>query len=249
MAKEIIKFTDAAIGYGKNVLLDKLNFSVYENDFIGLVGPNGAGKTTLLKTLLGNLKPLSGKISVKNVKYGYVPQRDLIHPILPFTVYDVVMMARYSSLGILSKPGRNDHNIVEECLKQVGISSLKNYHYNTLSGGQRQRTLIARALAVKPDMLVLDEPTNGMDTPSHYFLLNLIQDLHDKNNFTIILVSHLLTDVANSVKKLMLIDKGFFQYGNIDDLLSENNLRSVYSSDFSVTKINGEYLITSQHKK
>jgi ABC-type Mn2+/Zn2+ transport system ATPase subunit len=248
MEKEIIRFKDVSIGYGKEILVDKLNFSLSENDFIGLVGPNGAGKTTLLKTILGTLKPVSGQITKKNVRFGYVPQRDLIQPILPFTVYDVVMMARYSSVGVFRNPGTKDHKIIEESLNLVGITELKDSLYNRISGGQKQRTLIARALAVKPDLLVLDEPTNGMDTPSHYSLLNLISDLHDKNKFAVILVSHLLTDVANSVRKLMLIDRNFFQFGDAGDLLSEVNLQNAYSSEFTVTKVEGEYLITSKRR-
>ena len=248
MAEEIISLSNISIGYGKKVIAQDINFSVCQNDFIGLVGPNGAGKTTLLKTILGNIKPLSGSIIKKDLKVGYVPQRDTLQPLLPYSVYDVVMMARYAELGYFKNPGKIDKEIVEESLKQVDISDLKDMHYKSLSGGQKQRALIARALASKPGILILDEPTNGMDTPSHYALLNLISNLHQEKNLAIIMVSHLLTDVANYVKKLILIDNGFFQFGDIDELLSEDNLKSAYSSEFTVKKIDGEYLINSKHR-
>ena len=246
--KEIIRFSDVSIGYGKISILKNINFSVFENDFIGIVGPNGAGKTTLLKTLMGNLKPLQGKIKKNGLRFGYVPQRDTVQPLLPYTVYDVVMMGRYSLLGIFNNPGKKDRMIVEECLDCVGIKDIQNQNYNDLSGGQRQRALIARALAVQPTILILDEPTNGMDTPSHYSLLSLISELHDDKKLTIFLVSHLLSDVANIVEKLILIDRNYFQMGDIDEVLSAENLKKTYSSDFFITKVNEEYIITSKHR-
>jgi zinc transport system ATP-binding protein len=248
MEKEIVKFTNVTIGYGKKKIIEDINIAITENDFIGIVGPNGAGKTTFLKTLLGNLKPLSGTIQKNSHRFGYVPQRDTVQPLLPYTVYDVVMMGRYSLMGVFGKPTKKDHDAVDASLEHVGIQHLKNYNYNSLSGGQRQRTLIARALAVEPGILILDEPTNGMDTPSHYSLLDLISRLHDDDKLTILLVSHLLSDVANGVKKLILMDKDFFQFGNIDDVLSEENLQKTYSSEFYVNQINGEYVITSKHR-
>ena len=248
MKNEITTFSNVTIGYGKKIILKDLNFSIYENDFVGIVGPNGAGKTTLLMSLLGNLKPIVGSIKKDSLRFGYVPQRDVVQPLLPYSVLDVVMMGRYSLMGLFGKPGKEDFEIVEECLSNVGISHLKNYNYKSLSGGQRQRTLIARALAVQPNILILDEPTNGMDTPSHYTLLDLIAKLHDENKLTVLLVSHLLTDVANIVKRLMLIEKDYFQIGDIEEILSEENLEKTYSSGFGVTKINDEYIITSKHR-
>ena len=248
MENEILRFTDVTIGYGKKKIIENINVSITENDFIGIVGPNGAGKTTFLKTLLGNLKPLSGTIRKNSHRFGYVPQRDTVQPLLPYTVYDVVMMGRYSLMGVFGKISRKDKDMVDSSLEHVGIQHLKNYNYNSLSGGQRQRTLIARALAVEPGILILDEPTNGMDTPSHYSLLDLISRLHDDDKLTILLVSHLLSDVANGVKKLILMDKEFFQFGPIDEVLSEENLQKTYSSEFRVNQINGEYVITSKHR-
>jgi ABC-type Mn2+/Zn2+ transport system ATPase subunit len=249
MSKEIIKLIGVTIGYGKEAIVSGIDLTVYENDFIGIVGPNGAGKTTLLKTLLGNLKPLSGSIYKDNLRFGYVPQRDTVQPLLPYSVFDVVMMGRYSLSGAFKRINDVDKKVVEESLSYVGLSDLRDKNYNSLSGGQRQRTLIARALAVQPTVLILDEPTNGMDTPSHYSLLNLISRLHEEKNLTIFIVSHLLSDVANIVKKIVLIEKEYFQTGDIEEILSEENLKKTYSSDFLITKIEDEYIITYKHTR
>lgn len=249
MNPELIKFSDVTIGYAKKPIIEGISFSIHENDFLGIVGPNGSGKTTLLKTLLGNLNPIKGEIIRDKIQFGYVPQRDVVQPLLPYSVNDVVMMGRYSLMGILGRSQKSDEEIVNECLKHAGIDELRNQSYNSLSGGQRQRTLIARALAVQPQILILDEPTNGMDTPSHYSLLDLISQLHDESTLTVIIVSHLLTDVANIVNRLMLLEKNHFQIGNIDEILSEDNLKKTYSSDFTVSKINNEYLISSKRKR
>jgi ABC-type Mn2+/Zn2+ transport system ATPase subunit len=248
MEKEIILFNDVSIGFGKIPIVPNISLSVYKNDFIGLVGPNGAGKTTFLKTLLGSIKPLSGTIIKDDLIFGYVPQRDVVQPLLPYTVFDVVMMGRYSLMPTFASPKKSDVDKVLSSLDDVGISDLKDYQYKSLSGGQRQRTLIARALAVEPNMLILDEPTNGMDTPSHYGLLELISELHEKQKLTILLVSHLLTDVANYVKKIILIERNFFQFGKIEDILSEDNLMQAYSSQFTVKRLDEEFIITLKHR-
>ena len=129
----IIKFKDVSIGYGNKIIHSNINVEIDQNDFIGLVGPNGSGKTTFLKTLLGNIKPVSGVIEKKDVTFGYVPQRDIVQPLLPYTVHDVVMMGRYSLMGLLKKPSKSDKEKVDECIEKVGIIQLKNHNYNSLS--------------------------------------------------------------------------------------------------------------------
>jgi ABC-type Mn2+/Zn2+ transport system ATPase subunit len=237
----IIEFQQATLGYGRKIVLKDVSFSIFAGDYFGMVGPNGAGKTTLLRAILGTLKPLSGNVSVGNLsasplRFGYVPQRDTIDQVLPYTVYEVVMMGRFRQIGWLRRPQRADREIVIESLQHVDVESLQHRVFRDLSGGQKQRVLIARALASKPAVLLLDEPTNGMDLSSKASILELIHKLHEADRLTVILVSHLLDDVANYVKRLALVEKEFFQVGNVDEVLTAQNLSSLYRVPIQVTR-------------
>jgi ABC-type Mn2+/Zn2+ transport system ATPase subunit len=237
----IIEFQQATLGYGRKIVLKDVSFSIFAGDYFGMVGPNGAGKTTLLRAILGTLKPLSGNVSVGNLsasplRFGYVPQRDTIDQVLPYTVYEVVMMGRFRQIGWLRRPQRADREIVIESLQHVDVESLQHRVFRDLSGGQKQRVLIARALASKPAVLLLDEPTNGMDLSSKASILEIIHKLHEADRLTVILVSHLLDDVANYVKRLALVEKEFFQVGNVDEVLTAQNLSSLYRVPIQVTR-------------
>jgi ABC-type Mn2+/Zn2+ transport system ATPase subunit len=225
-----------------------VSFSINEGDYFGLVGPNGAGKTTLLRAILGTLKPLAGKVDVGSasgelVRFGYVPQRDTVDYIMPYTVHEVVMMGRYRQIGLLHKPESADHKIVLESLRHVDIEDLKDLAFKELSGGQKQRVLIARALASKPAIMVLDEPTNGMDLSSKNSILALIHKLHDEDKLTVIMVSHMLDDMANYVKRIAIVEPNYFQVGDVEDVLNAKNLSEVYQMPVKVMNVGGMKVI------
>src|SRR3972149_9739447 len=170
-AQALVQFENVTLGYRRNVIAKEISFSIEEGEFVGIVGPNGSGKTTIVRAILGILKPQRGDIRVRGrsserLRIGYVPQRDSIDPIMPFTVSDVVIMGRYGRLGMIRRPTSKDRAAAIEALKHVDLLDQAASSYRDLSGGQKQRTLIARALAAEPDMLILDEPTNGMDLAS-----------------------------------------------------------------------------------
>ena len=138
----LIEFQHATLGYGRKVVLQDVNFAIAAGDYFGMVGPNGAGKTTLLRAILGTLKPLSGKVNVAPpLRFGYVPQRDTIDYIMPYTVQEVVMMGRYRQIGIFHQPQKSDREIVMESLQHVDIAALHDRPLKDLSGGQKQRVL------------------------------------------------------------------------------------------------------------
>ena len=226
---EMLAFENADLGYGKRKVLGGLNLALNQGDFLGIVGPNGTGKTTILKAMLGILKPMSGQARRNSAaRFGYVPQRQFIDEVFPLTVMDVALMGRYPMLGVFSRPSRRDREFVLECLGHVGIADLAARAYRELSGGQKQRTLIARALAGEPQVLILDEPTNDMDIASEHAIMELLKRLHDDDSITVVMVSHLLNVVANYAKKLALIDGGLRIVGETSEVLSSKNLSDIY---------------------
>jgi ABC-type Mn2+/Zn2+ transport system ATPase subunit len=249
----LIEFRGVDLGYRRHTVLKELSFSIQQGDFVGIVGPNGSGKTTIVRAILGILRPRRGEIIIRHqashrLRIGYVPQRDSIDQIMPFTVSDIVMMGRYRRLGYFRHPSRVDREVVRGSLRHVDIEGLAPLSYKDLSGGQKQRTLIARALAAEPDVLILDEPTNGMDLTSRTTIMELIRKLHKEDRLTIVMVSHLLSDVANFVKHIILVDQDFFQVGAVDDLLTEKNLSQVYNLTVSVGEFLGSKVVVARGK-
>ena len=238
----LVQFRNVTLGYGKKVILREVNFTIYRGDYFGLVGPNGAGKTTLLRAILGTLKPLTGEVSLTApssglVRFGYVPQRDTMDYVMPYTVNEVVMMGRYRQLGLFHAPRKEDHKAVQNSLRHVDIEELRDLSFKDLSGGQKQRTLIARALASEPAVLILDEPTNGMDLSSRKSILDLIRRLHSEGEHTVVMVSHLLDDVANYVQRIAIVEREYFQVGDVEEVLTAENLSAMYKMPVQVTRI------------
>jgi len=247
----LIEFKNAALGYGRNAVLKDISFSIEAGDYFGLVGPNGSGKTTILRAILGTIHPLAGEVrvhapSARPIRFGYVPQRDTVDYVLPYTVGEVVLMGRYHQIGLMRLPSQKDREIVRETLNHVDISDLHDRPLKELSGGQKQRVLIARALASEPDILVLDEPTNGMDLSSRISILQLIHSLYQIDRLTIVMVSHLLDDVANYVRRIAIVDRNFFQVGNVDDVLTGENLTTLYQMPVEVIHKDGNKVIIAR---
>ncbi len=244
MGEPIVKFENVALGYGRKVVLSDLNFAIERGDFLGIVGPNGAGKTTLLKAICGILKPLKGRIHRREgVRFGYVPQRQLVDEAFPLTSLEVVLMGRYGLLGPWRRPKAADVERAERALEQVGIAHLAHLPYRELSGGQKQRVLMARALAAEPDVLLLDEPTSDMDVASQKSILELIKQLHEEANLTILLVTHLLEIVANYAHRIAIIGEGRLFVGERDEILTDHRLSSLYGVRMKVGEVEGRKVV------
>ncbi len=246
----LVTFEQVTLGYGRTVIQRDLSFSIEQGDYFGLVGPNGAGKTTIVRAILGVLKPLGGEIRFQTANggapvVGYVPQRDSVNLILPYTVGEVAMMGRYRNLGLLRRPGPRDRAAVDGALEHVGMTGARDFPLKELSGGQRQRVLIARALVMKPDLLILDEPTNGMDLSSKSAILDLITHLHEEDRITIVMVSHLLDDVANTVRRIAIVDRDVLLVGTTGEVLTPENLSKIYRRDVRVGTLEGSTVILS----
>ncbi len=236
--EKLIEFENVSLGYGNKIVIKDLNFFIKEKTFLGLVGPNGAGKTTILKGILGLLKPIKGSIrfNKKQVRPGYVPQREVIDEIFPLTVLDIVIMGRYSLLPPLKWPGKKDREEALRCMDYLGIAELADSPYRDLSGGQKQRVLIARALAGDPPLLILDEPTNGMDLAGEKAIMDLIFKLHREKNITIVFVTHYLSLMANYSGEMMILGENFYNFGRTEEIINDEILSNIYNLKVRVAK-------------
>jgi len=208
----IIACQDLAFGYESKPILQQVNIAIPQGDFVCVVGPNGSGKTTLLKLVLGLLQPTSGRIEVfgqaphrARGRIGYVPQHPRLDPLFPVSALDVTLMGRLgcgpSWLGWRGQ----DRQRARAALAEVGLADRADHHFASLSGGQKQRVLIARALAGDPELLLLDEPTAGLDAHVEDEFYRLLQELNQR--LTIVLVSHDLGFVSGFVKSVVCVGR------------------------------------------
>jgi ABC-type Mn2+/Zn2+ transport system ATPase subunit len=245
-ATPLVELDHAAIGYGRRAILSGIGISVLPGEFLALVGPNGGGKTTLVRTLLGTLPLVAGRlVRPRPIRTGYVPQREHVDSSWPFTVAEVVLMGRVASLGPLRRPGPRDREEARRALARVGIEDLADRRLGELSGGQRQRTLIARALAAHPELLALDEPTNGMDPGAELTTMDLLRDVHRDGGPAIVMVSHRIEAVANYARTLAFVDAeaGLFRVGPLDEMLRPEALDALYRRPVVVREEGGRRVI------
>jgi zinc transport system ATP-binding protein len=241
-----VEMRGAGFGYGRKLVLRDVNLQIASGEFLGLVGPNGVGKTTLARAILGTLRPRRGTVRYaggRRPRFGYVPQRGQHDPLYPLTAFDIVGMARRGS-RILRRLTRADRARVEEALAHVGLSAWAGKMYRDLSGGLQQRTLIARALAVDPEVLVLDEPTSGLDLLSSHAVLALIGELHTRHRLTVILISHVLEEVAATVRSLILLEsEGRMEVGPKEKVLTTEKLSRLYGAPVHVHEAFGRAVV------
>lgn len=193
----MIKFTDVSFGYGKDSILTNVNLTIDKGEYVGIIGANGAGKSTLMKLILGQLVPDTGEIQVCSKKIGYVPQvgfQGVNH--FPANVEEVVMTGLCKEIGLFHFPKKEHRKRVEEMLEMVGMKDYKKRMLSELSGGQQQRVMIARALIVNPELLVLDEPLTGIDKDAAEELYQLLNRLNKEYYMTIVMVTHNMEQVA-----------------------------------------------------
>ena len=189
----LIEIRNLSLGYDNHIVLKNINMTVEENDFICVVGPNGSGKSTLIKGILGLIKPSQGKVIYNNLKQsfiGYMPQETKIDANFPASVFEIVLSGTLNRLGLKSFYTKKEKQIVLENLKLLGIENLKDKNFCDLSGGQRQKVLLARSLCATSKLLILDEPSNNLDSRSKKELYKTIVDLNKKHNITIIMITH-----------------------------------------------------------
>ncbi len=218
----LIEVKNLSLGYDKKEVLKNLNFNIEENDFLCVVGPNGAGKSTLIKGLLGLIKPLKGKVKYNNLKQnfiGYMPQEVKIDSNFPASVYEIVLSGTLNKLGIKPFYTKKEKEKANESLKILNIENLKNKSFTELSGGQRQKVLLARSLCATSKLLILDEPSNNLDSNSKKELYKTVIDLNKKKKITVIMITHDLDHNNLIGNKILSLREDNIFYGSTEEFV------------------------------
>lgn len=244
----ILAFERVSARYDGRLAIENITFHLHRGERIAVVGPNGAGKTTLFKVIAGILSPSQGKVNIfgfdptGHVCIGYVPQRSQVDWRFPVTVADVVLMGRIARIGAFRLPGKRDHQSVSRALEMVNLTSLAKRQIAELSGGQQQRMFIARAIAQESELMLMDEPLNGLDIPSQQDILHLLDVLRDQN-ITVMVATHDLEQAAEHFERVMLLNRHLIGFGTPTQTLTGDNLRHAYGSHLRLLPTNrGELL-------
>ncbi len=247
----LIELRRVEVGYGRTSLLPPIDLHVAPGDFLGVVGPNGSGKTTIVRTMLGLLRPVKGTIvfpSKRKPRYGYVPQRSTVDLTFPLTAFEVALMGRYGLIGPARRTRPEDRTRARAALDDVGVSDLADRPFHALSGGQRQRVLVARALASEPEILVLDEPTTGMDLTSERAMLDLVASFTGRG-IAVVMISHQLGAVIDYAEQLCLVAGPGkpVEIGARKDIITSARLTQIYGVPIAVRSVDGHAVVFPEH--
>lgn len=229
----ILNLARVSLRYDGHLALEDISFHLHVGERVAVVGPNGAGKSTLFKIVAGVLRPSAGEVTVYgsgpggHVCIGYVPQRNQVDWRFPVSVADVVMMGRIAKLGLLGWPKKRDWEFVQAALETVGLADLADRQIGELSGGQQQRMFIARALAQEAELMLMDEPLTGLDTPAQEGLLSLLGELQRKG-VTVMVATHDLDQAARYFDRILLLNRRLIAFGPAADVLQPEKLVEAY---------------------
>jgi manganese/iron transport system ATP-binding protein len=219
-----LRIESLTVRLGERVAVDQVDLTVAGGELVGLIGPNGAGKTTLLRAILGLTPAAGGRVLVEGAPaaqakglIGYVPQRHDFAWDFPITVAGAVLTGRTRAIGWLRRPGRVDRDAVDEALDRAGLADLRDRPIGQLSGGQRQRVLVARALARRPRVLLLDEPFTGVDVPTQELLSGLLTQLRSDGK-AVLMTTHDLAAAAAACTRLCLLNRSVVAEGPVEEL-------------------------------
>jgi len=217
---KIVSISGLWVCRGKNAILEDIDLDLEQGDFLGLIGPNGGGKSTLLKVMLGLIRPDRGSIELFGLtpeaarKYvGYMPQKTSFDQSFPIKALDVVLMGRFSRSGLFRRYTRDDREAALRALESVGMGGLADRDIGALSGGEQQRVFVARSLVSEPQLLLLDEPTAGVDAAQQTEFYDLLSRLNKERGISIILVSHDITAISHHINKIACLNQRLYYHG------------------------------------
>jgi zinc transport system ATP-binding protein len=221
------------------VVLEDISLTVQERHILSVVGPNGSGKTTLLKAILGLKDPYRGSIRVFGEEprragrgvVGYLPQMNSIEPNFPVSAYDMVAFSRFAGKSLWPLLQKSEKNLVKDALERVQMGHLAERHFGSLSGGQKQRVLIARALVLKPKILILDEPSTGLDAVAQDQFYAMLRTFRDADGMTILIVSHDIGAVSGIVDEIACLNRKIHFHGRPSETIRYDALEKVFGKD------------------
>jgi len=245
----LISIKDLWVRYNHRIVLEGIHLTVHSKEIFSIVGPNGGGKTTLLDTILGFIEPYRGEVRVfgekpqsiqKSGLIGYLPQKNDYDRFFPVNVFDVVAMSRYTLKGSWRRLNSEDKNQVFHALSIVEMIDFKDHHFGSLSRGQQQRVLIARALAIQPRILILDEPSTGLDAVAQDTFYHTLHEIRDSKDITILMVSHDIGTVSSVVDQIACLNRKLHFHGNPNQGIPSDALEKVFGRDI-------RFLIHDEH--
>jgi len=210
-----LRLVEADFGYGAVAVVYAITLDVLPGEFVALLGANGSGKTTLVRGLLGLLPPLTGRVERSpDLRLGYVPQRETLDPLYPLSGFDVTLLGACRDLRFWHRAGAEMRAAARGALASARALDFAGRRYGELSGGQRQRILIARALATRPTVLILDEPTAGVDPETEFAIIEVLHALRTQERLAIWMVTHQLHAVVGRVDRILVLKEGRLQPGS-----------------------------------
>lgn len=241
----MISCKNLKVGYEEKVIIENLSLSINKGEVASIIGPNGCGKSTLLKTLSRIIKPMSGGIyiqneSIKNLKSKHISQKVCLlsqHNDAPgdLTVEELVYFGRVPHKKWYESKTKSDEEIVNWAIENTGLKRYKNTPINSLSGGERQRAYIAQALCQKPDILLLDEPTTYLDISYQLEVMELVREINEKFNITIVMVLHELNQASKYSDRLIIMKDGkIVSDGCPRDVINKETIKQVYKIECDI---------------
>ncbi len=250
MSKITVQVEEVTVAYNDKIALHGANLELRTGSIYGLVGMNGSGKSTLFKAIMGFVKPITGRVLIKGMSMkkaqkqnlvAYIPQSEDVDWQFPINVQDVVMMGRYGYMNLLRIPRENDRKAVAESLARTHMSEFKLRQIGELSGGQKKRAFVARALAQKAEIILLDEPFAGVDIKTEKALIQLLVELRNMGH-TILISTHDLSSISTFCDDVVLINRTILAYGPTREVFTEENIARTFGGMIPVKGIgNGEW--------
>ena len=244
----LLRLEGVTCAYDGTPVVADADLEIGTSDFMGIVGPSGSGKTTLLRAALGTVTPVSGRIWRRpGLRVGYVPQVETVDWNFPVTVFEAVLMSRTGGRR-LPWPSAAERAEVASVLERLGIAGLGGRHIRELSGGQQQRVFLARALLRQPELLLLDEPTSGVDVRTRHDILHLLADLN-LNGLAVVLTTHDLNGIAAHLPQLVCLNTEITGRGTPQEVLTPEVLERTYGAPMEVLEHGGMPIVVDLYRE